>query len=145
MAEVELDSVSKVYSKDVKAVDNVSLTASDGEFLVLVGPSGCGKTTTLRMIAGLEEITSGSLRIGGKLANALEPKDRDVAMVFQNYALYPHMKVFDNMAFGLRARKTPEPEVRARVSEVAGKLGLEELLDRKPGALSGGQRQRVAF
>ncbi|MBT3568595.1 MAG: sn-glycerol-3-phosphate ABC transporter ATP-binding protein UgpC [Opitutae bacterium] len=145
MAEVELDSVSKVYSKDVKAVDNVSLTASDGEFLVLVGPSGCGKTTTLRMIAGLEEITSGSLRIGGKLANALEPKDRDVAMVFQNYALYPHMKVFDNMAFGLRARKTPEPEVKARVSEVAGKLGLEELLDRKPGALSGGQRQRVAF
>jgi multiple sugar transport system ATP-binding protein len=145
MAEVELDSVSKVYSKDVKAVDNVSLTASDGEFLVLVGPSGCGKTTTLRMIAGLEEITSGSLRIGGKFANDLEPKYRDVAMVFQNFALYPHMKVFDNMAFGLRARKTPEPEVRARVSEVAGKLGLEELLDRKPGALSGGQRQRVAF
>ncbi|MBU63493.1 MAG: glycerol-3-phosphate ABC transporter ATP-binding protein [Opitutae bacterium] len=145
MAEVELDSVSKIYSKNVKAVDNASLTAEDGEFLVLVGPSGCGKTTTLRMIAGLEEITSGSLRIGGKLANDLEPKDRDVAMVFQNYALYPHMKVFDNMAFGLRARKTPEPEVRARVSEVAGKLGLEELLDRKPGALSGGQRQRVAF
>ena len=145
MAEVELDSVSKVYPKDVKAVDNVSLTASDGEFLVLVGPSGCGKTTTLRMIAGLEEITSGSLRIGGKLANDLKPKDRDVAMVFQNYALYPHMKVFDNMAFGLRARKTPESEVRARVSEVAEKLGLDELLDRKPAALSGGQRQRVAF
>ncbi|MFP6893622.1 MAG: sn-glycerol-3-phosphate ABC transporter ATP-binding protein UgpC [Opitutales bacterium] len=145
MAEVELDSVSKIYPKNVKAVDNVSLTASDGEFLVLVGPSGCGKTTTLRMIAGLEEITSGSLRIGGKLANDLEPKDRDVAMVFQNYALYPHMKVFDNMAFGLRARKTPESEVKTRVLEVADKLGLDELLDRKPGALSGGQRQRVAF
>jgi multiple sugar transport system ATP-binding protein len=145
MAEVELDSVSKIYPKNVKAVDNVSLTASDGEFLVLVGPSGCGKTTTLRMIAGLEEITSGSLRIGGKLANDLEPKDRDVAMVFQNYALYPHMKAFDNMAFGLRARKTPESEVKTRVLEVAEKLGLDELLDRKPGALSGGQRQRVAF
>ena len=145
MAEVELDSVSKIYPKNVKAVDDFNLTAHDGEFLVLVGPSGCGKTTTLRMIAGLEEITSGSLRIGGKLANDLEPKDRDVAMVFQNYALYPHMKVFDNMAFGLRARKTPEPEVRARVSEVAEKLGLNSLLDRKPTALSGGQRQRVAF
>jgi multiple sugar transport system ATP-binding protein len=145
MAEVELDSVSKIYPNNVKAVDNVSLTASDGEFLVLVGPSGCGKTTTLRMIAGLEEITSGSLRIGGKLANDMEPKDRDVAMVFQNYALYPHMKVFDNMAFGLRARKTPESEVKTRVLEVAEKLGLDELLDRKPGALSGGQRQRVAF
>lgn len=145
MAEVELDSVSKVYPNKVKAVDDFNLTAHDGEFLVLVGPSGCGKTTTLRMIAGLEEITSGSLRIGGMLANDLEPKDRDVAMVFQNYALYPHMKVFDNMAFGLRARKTPESEVKVRVLEVAEKLGLDELLDRKPAALSGGQRQRVAF
>ena len=145
MAEVELDSVSKVYPNKVKAVDDFNLTAHDGEFLVLVGPSGCGKTTTLRMIAGLEEITSGSLRIGGKLANDLEPKDRSVAMVFQNYALYPHMKVFDNMAFGLRARKTSESEVKVRVLEVAEKLGLNELLDRKPAALSGGQRQRVAF
>ncbi|MFP6886860.1 MAG: ATP-binding cassette domain-containing protein, partial [Opitutales bacterium] len=145
MAEVTLEKLCKTYPNGVRAAREISLTAKDGEFLVLVGPSGCGKTTILRMVAGLESIDSGTLRIGGRTANDLEPKDRDVSMVFQNYALYPHMTVFDNMAFGLRARKTPQPEVNKRVGEVAKKLGLDDLLERKPSALSGGQRQRVAL
>jgi len=145
MVEVTLEKLCKTYPNGVRAAREISLTAKDGEFLVLVGPSGCGKTTILRMVAGLESIDSGTLRIGGRTANDLEPKDRDVSMVFQNYALYPHMTVFDNMAFGLRARKTPQPEVNKRVGEVAKKLGLDDLLERKPSALSGGQRQRVAL
>jgi multiple sugar transport system ATP-binding protein len=144
MATVELRNVCKVYSGDVKAVENANITVSDKEFVVLVGPSGCGKTTTLRMIAGLEEITEGELYIDGKLVNDVAPKDRDIAMVFQNYALYPHMSVYDNMAFGLKIRKYPKQEIQVRVNEAASILDIEELLDRKPKALSGGQRQRVA-
>jgi multiple sugar transport system ATP-binding protein len=144
MATVELRNISKVYEGGVKAVDNANLTINDKEFVVLVGPSGCGKTTTLRMVAGLEEITSGELYIDGKLMNDVAPKDRDIAMVFQNYALYPHMTVYDNMAFGLKIRKYPRAEINARVHEAAQILDIEELLDRKPKALSGGQRQRVA-
>jgi multiple sugar transport system ATP-binding protein len=128
----------------VLAVDNCSITINDKEFVVLVGPSGCGKSTTLRMVAGLEEITSGELYIDGKLMNDVAPKDRDIAMVFQNYALYPHMTVYENMAFGLKIRKFPKKEINERVHEAAGILDIEELLDRKPKALSGGQRQRVA-
>ena len=145
MAKVELKDICKTYPNGVEAVRGFNLQVEDGEFVVLLGPSGCGKSTTLRMIAGLEAITSGSLRLDGRLANELEPKERDVAMVFQNYALFPHMSVYDNVAFGLRARKTPKEEVRRRVEEVAKKLELTELLRRKPGALSGGQRQRVAL
>ncbi|HBT49857.1 MAG: ABC-type sugar/spermidine/putrescine/iron/thiamine transport system ATPase component [Caldanaerobacter subterraneus] len=145
MAEVVLKHVHKVYPGGVTAVKDFNLEIADKEFIVLVGPSGCGKTTTLRMIAGLEEITSGELYIDGKLVNDVPPKDRDIAMVFQNYALYPHMTVYDNMAFGLKLRKVPRAEIDRKVKEAARILGLEELLNRKPKALSGGQRQRVAL
>ena len=145
MARVELEQLRKVYDDGYEAVHDVSLSIEDGEFVVLVGPSGCGKSTTLRMIAGLESITSGTLRIGDRVVNDMAPKDRDIAMVFQNYALYPHMSVFDNMAFGLKLRKRPTAEIRQRVEAAADTLGLREVLDRKPKALSGGQRQRVAL
>src|ERR671925_623775 len=141
MAGVTLRNLTKTF-KNVVAVDNVNLEIRDKEFLVLVGPSGCGKTTALRMVAGLEEATDGEIFIGDRLVNDISPKDRDIAMVFQNYALYPHMTVFDNMAFGLKLRKVPRPEIRRRVDEVARMLGLEALLARKPKQLSGGQRQR---
>jgi ABC-type sugar transport system ATPase subunit len=147
MAYVEIQSVSKIYSsnkKDTLAVDDVSLDATDGSITVLVGPSGCGKTTLLRMIAGLEEITTGVIRIDGRVVNEIPAKDRDIAMVFQNYALYPHMTVFDNMAFGLRIGGLPTEEIRKRVNDVAELLQLTGYLDRKPKELSGGQRQRVA-
>ena len=129
----------------VRAVDDIGLTIENGEFMVLVGPSGCGKSTTLRMIAGLEEISGGTVSIDGRVVNDVLPKDRDIAMVFQNYALYPHMSVYENMAFGLKLRNFPKPEIEQRVRETAGLLGLETYLDRKPKALSGGQRQRVAL
>jgi multiple sugar transport system ATP-binding protein len=149
MAQVILESLSKVYpEKDgpgVAAVKSISLEVADREFMVLVGPSGCGKSTTLRMIAGLEEITSGTVRIGGQVVNDVLPKDRDIAMVFQNYALYPHMTVYENMAFGLKLRKFPKADIDTRVHEAAAMLGLESLLGRRPKALSGGQRQRVAL
>jgi multiple sugar transport system ATP-binding protein len=145
MAEIVLDRVSKVYPGGVAGVNDLSLEISDGEFMVLVGPSGCGKSTALRSIAGLEEITSGTISIGGRVVNNLPPKDRDIAMVFQNYALYPHMTVAQNLAFGLQQRKTPKAEIKRRVTEVARMLGIEEYLRRKPAALSGGQRQRVAM
>ncbi|MCD6104583.1 MAG: sn-glycerol-3-phosphate ABC transporter ATP-binding protein UgpC [Thermosipho sp. (in: Bacteria)] len=144
MAKVELERVWKIYEGKVEAVKDATFTIEDKEFVVLLGPSGCGKTTTLRMIAGLEEITRGTLKIDGKVMNDVEPKDRDIAMVFQNYALYPHMTVYDNMAFGLKLRKFPKDEIDRRVKEAAKILGIEELLDRKPRQLSGGQRQRVA-
>jgi multiple sugar transport system ATP-binding protein len=145
MAQIVLDQVDKVYPGGVKAVDGLSLEIADGEFMVLVGPSGCGKSTALRSIAGLDEITSGTISIGGRVVNDLPPKDRDIAMVFQNYALYPHMTVEQNLAFGLQQRKTPKDEIRRRVTDVARMLGLEDYLKRKPAALSGGQRQRVAM
>lgn len=144
MATVELKNISKVYDGNVKAVDSINVDVKDREFVVLVGPSGCGKSTTLRMVAGLEDISSGELMIDGKIVNDVPPKDRDIAMVFQNYALYPHMSVYDNMAFGLKIRKFPKEEIDQRVREAAKILDIEELLDRKPKALSGGQRQRVA-
>jgi multiple sugar transport system ATP-binding protein len=144
MATVVLKDISKVYDGNVKAVDSVNINIEDQEFVVLVGPSGCGKSTTLRMVAGLEDITSGELTIDGKLVNDVPPKDRDIAMVFQNYALYPHMSVYDNMAFGLKIRKFPKEDIEQRVREAAKILDIEELLERKPKALSGGQRQRVA-
>ena len=144
MAKVELKGIGKVYEGNVHAVDNANFVVEDKEFLVLVGPSGCGKSTTLRMIAGLEDITEGELFIDGKVVNDVPPKDRDIAMVFQNYALYPHMTVYDNMAFGLKIRKFPKAEIVERVNTAAKILDIEELLDRKPKALSGGQRQRVA-
>ena len=144
MATVELKNITKVYDGNVKAVDNVNIDILDREFVVLVGPSGCGKSTTLRMVAGLEDISSGELYIDGKMVNDVPPKDRDIAMVFQNYALYPHMSVYDNMAFGLKIRKFPKEEIDQRVREAAKILDIEQLLDRKPKALSGGQRQRVA-
>src|SRR6202041_3332339 len=134
-----------IYPGGVKGVDDLNLEIKDGEFMVLVGPSGCGKTTALRSIAGLEEISSGSITIGGRVVNGLPPKDRDIAMVFQNYALYPHMTVEQNLAFGLQQRKTPKDEIKRRVTEVAKMLGLDQYLKRKPAALSGGQRQRVAM
>jgi multiple sugar transport system ATP-binding protein len=137
--------VNKIYPGDVHAVRDLDLEIKDKEFIVLVGPSGCGKTTTLRMIAGLESITSGELYIGNNIVNDVPPKDRNIAMVFQNYALYPHMTVFKNMAFGLELRKVPKTQIDKKVREVAGILGIEHLLDRKPKALSGGQRQRVAL
>ncbi len=143
MAQVNLENVTKKFD-EVVAVRDVSLTVHDREFVVLVGPSGCGKSTTLRMIAGLEEITSGTIKIGDRVVNDVPPKDRDIAMVFQNYALYPHMTVYDNMAFGLKLRKFPKVEIQRRVQEAAEILGIQELLGRKPRALSGGQRQRVA-
>ena len=144
MAGLNLKNVSKRFG-DVTAVKDFNLEIKDKEFLVLVGPSGCGKSTTLRMVAGLEEITKGDLYIDGKRMNDVPPKDRDIAMVFQNYALYPHMTVFDNMAFGLKLRKVPKDEIKKKVEEAARILGLTEYLDRKPKALSGGQRQRVAL
>jgi multiple sugar transport system ATP-binding protein len=145
MASVTLKHVYKVYDGGVTAVSDFSLEVADKEFVILVGPSGCGKSTTLRMIAGLEEITKGELYIGTTLANDVAPKDRDIAMVFQNYALYPHMTVFDNMAFGLKLRKVPKDEIKRRVNEAAKILDIQHLLDRKPKALSGGQRQRVVL
>ncbi|MEU9021058.1 sn-glycerol-3-phosphate ABC transporter ATP-binding protein UgpC [Actinomadura sp. NPDC048394] len=145
MAEIKLDRVDKIYSGGVKAVDGLDLTIEDGEFMVLVGPSGCGKSTALRMIAGLEEISGGKISIGGQVVNDLAPKDRDIAMVFQNYALYPHMTVEQNLAFGLKLRGTPKSEIKQKVREAAKMLGLEQFLSRKPAALSGGQRQRVAM
>src|SRR5580700_2557727 len=145
MSQIVLDAVDKVYPGGVKAVDGLSLEIAEGEFMVLVGPSGCGKSTALRSIAGLDEITAGTISIGGRVVNDLPPKDRDIAMVFQNYALYPHMTVEQNLAFGLQQRKTPKDEIRRRVTEVATMLGLEDYLKRKPAALSGGQRQRVAM
>jgi multiple sugar transport system ATP-binding protein len=145
MAEIVFDQVTKTYRGGVNGVDGLSLQIEDGEFMVLVGPSGCGKSTALRSIAGLEEITDGTISIGGRVVNDVPPKDRDVAMVFQNYALYPHMTVEQNLAFGLRQRKTPREEIRRRVTEVARLLGIEQYLGRKPAALSGGQRQRVAM
>ena len=145
MASLSLRNIYKIYSGGVTAVTDFSLEIEDKEFIILVGPSGCGKSTTLRMIAGLEEISKGELYIGDTLANDVAPKDRDIAMVFQNYALYPHMTVFDNMAFGLKLRKTPKDEINRRVEEAARILDISHLLDRKPKALSGGQRQRVAL
>ena len=144
MARVELEKVTKIFPGGVKAVDGVDLSIADREFVVLVGPSGCGKSTTLRMIAGLEEISEGTIRIGDRIVNDLPPKNRDVAMVFQNYALYPHMTVYNNMAFGLKLRGMAKAMIRERVMQAARMLDLEDLLDRKPRALSGGQRQRVA-
>jgi len=148
MAEVTLKNVYKIYKgdkgKDVVAVENFNLEIKDREFVVFVGPSGCGKSTTLRMIAGLEEISKGEISIDGRVVNDVPPKDRDIAMVFQNYALYPHMTVFDNLAFGLKLRKYPKEEIKRRVEDAAAILGIQQYLDRKPKALSGGQRQRVA-
>ncbi|UCD05848.1 MAG: sn-glycerol-3-phosphate ABC transporter ATP-binding protein UgpC [candidate division WOR-3 bacterium] len=145
MPRLLLESVTKVYDRDVYAAKDISFAVEPEEFTVLVGPSGCGKTTTLRLIAGLEELTSGNIYIDGKCMNDVSPKDRDVAMVFQNYALYPHMSVYDNMAFGLRMRKYPKQKVNERVVETARTLGISSLLERKPRQLSGGQRQRVAL
>src|SRR5512133_2287911 len=148
MSKVTVNHIYKIYPGEkggsVTAVEDVNLEIADREFVVLVGPSGCGKSTTLRMIAGLEDISRGDIYIGGRLVNDVAPKDRDIAMVFQNYALYPHMTVYDNMAFGLRLRKYPRPEIDRRVKEAAEMLGIQELLSRKPKQLSGGQRQRVA-
>ena len=145
MASVTLDGIHKEYDNGFVAVHDASFSIEDGEFVVLVGPSGCGKSTTLRMIAGLESISGGTLRIGDRVVNEVAPKDRDIAMVFQNYALYPHLSIYDNMAFGLKLRKQPRDVIDRRVRDVARKLGLEAVLDRKPKALSGGQRQRVAL
>ncbi len=145
MATVSLDKINKVYENGFHAVKDLSVDIADGEFMVLVGPSGCGKTTALRMVAGLEDITSGILRIGGKEANDETPKERDIAMVFQNYALYPHMTVAENIGFALKLRKLPKDQLNAKVKEAAEILGLTDWLDRKPGQLSGGQRQRVAM
>jgi multiple sugar transport system ATP-binding protein len=145
MARIIFDQVSMAYPGGVQAIDDLSLEIGDGEFMVFVGPSGCGKTTALRSIAGLEQVTAGTVAIGDRIVNDLAPKDRDIAMVFQNYALYPHMTVAQNLAFGLEQRRTPKPEVKQRVAEVAQLLGLTEYLGRKPAALSGGQRQRVAM
>jgi multiple sugar transport system ATP-binding protein len=145
MAAIEFQDVSKVYPDGTRAVESLDLVIDEDEFMVFVGPSGCGKTTALRMVAGLEEISDGAILIGGRVVNEISPKDRDVAMVFQNYALYPHMTVAQNLAFGLKLRKVDKSEVRRRVVSAAATLGLEDYLERKPGALSGGQRQRVAM
>jgi multiple sugar transport system ATP-binding protein len=145
MAEITFDGVTKIFGDDIRAVDDLSLNVADGEFMVLVGPSGCGKTTALRMLAGLEDITSGTLSIGGSVVNNVLPKDRDVAMVFQNYALYPHMTVAQNMGFALKVRGLSKAEVAKKVGEAAAILRLTDYLDRRPKALSGGQRQRVAM
>ncbi|MFL5970425.1 MAG: ABC transporter ATP-binding protein, partial [Gaiellaceae bacterium] len=145
MASVTFDHLTKAYADDVVAVNDLDLLIKDGEFLVLVGPSGCGKTTALRCLAGLEEITGGQIKIDDRVVNRVPSKDRNIAMVFQSYALYPHMTVYDNLAFGLKLLKTPKPEIKRRVEEAAKILNLERFLDRKPRALSGGQRQRVAL
>jgi multiple sugar transport system ATP-binding protein len=145
VADIQFVHIGKVYDGDVAAVRDLNLDVAEGEFMVLVGPSGCGKTSALRMIAGLEEITSGEIRIGGQVVNDLAPRDRDIAMVFQNYALYPHKNVYENLAFGLRMRKVPKAEQKQRVEEIARILGLGDLLQRRPAQLSGGQRQRVAM
>jgi multiple sugar transport system ATP-binding protein len=145
MAEIVMEDVSKVYADGTTAVSDLNLGIADGEFIVLVGPSGCGKTTALRMVAGLESISAGTVRIGDRVVNTVPPKERDIAMVFQNYALYPHMSVYDNMAFGLKLRKLAKDEIDRRVRQAADILGLGEFLQRKPKALSGGQRQRVAM
>ena len=145
VASVTFDGVSKVYDNGFKAVDNLDLQIRDGEFMVLVGPSGCGKTTALRMLAGLEDISDGELVIDDTVVNDVAPQKRDIAMVFQNYALYPHLSVYDNMAYGLKIQKLSKSEIKQRVGEIAKVIGLEDLLDRKPKALSGGQRQRVAM
>src|SRR4051795_6538039 len=145
MAEVILKDVRKVYVGGVEAVKGVSFDVPDGQFCVMVGPSGCGKSTLLRMIAGVETVSAGEIRIGARVVNDIEPSERDIAMVFQNYALYPHMTVYDNMAYGLRNRRTPRPEIDRRVREAARILGLDALLQRRPRQLSGGQRQRVAM
>jgi multiple sugar transport system ATP-binding protein len=145
VAEVAFEGVSKIYADGTRAVNDMTLGVEDGEFMVLVGPSGCGKTTALRMVAGLEEISEGTLRIGERVVNHVPPRDRDIAMVFQSYALYPHLTVYDNIAFGLRMQKIPRDEIKRRVADAAEVLGLDPFLDRKPRALSGGQRQRVAM
>lgn len=144
MAQVIMENVTKIYGNDVVAVKDFNLNIQDKEFVVIVGPSGCGKSTSLRMVAGLEEISGGTIKIGEKVVNDISPKDRDIAMVFQNYALYPHMTVYENMAFGLKLRKFPKDEIEKRVQEAATILEIEHLLDRRPKELSGGQRQRVA-
>ena len=145
MGAIDIKSAGKIYPNGTRALEDVNITINDGEFVVLVGPSGCGKTTLLRMVAGLEDITEGEISIGDKTVNDVAPKDRDIAMVFQNYALYPHMSVFDNMAFSLKLRKLPKGEIDQKVKDAAKTLEISELLDRKPKALSGGQRQRVAM
>jgi multiple sugar transport system ATP-binding protein len=145
VAEVTFSSVGKVYGDGTRAVSDLDLEVADGEFMVLVGPSGCGKTTALRMVAGLEDISEGEIRIGERVVNEVEPADRDIAMVFQNYALYPHMSIYDNIAFGLKMRRAPKAEIDRRVREIARVLGLQDMLGRKPRQLSGGQRQRVAM
>ena len=145
MASLSLSHIYKKYPNGFEAVKDFNLEIADKEFIIFVGPSGCGKSTTLRMVAGLEEITSGELKIGDRVVNDVEPKDRDIAMVFQNYALYPHMTVYDNMAFGLKLRKVSKAEIDQKVRQAAEILDLQKLLDRKPKALSGGQRQRVAM
>ena len=145
MAEITFNGIWKRYPDGFEAVKDMNLDINDGEFMILVGPSGCGKSTALRMVAGLEDITSGELKIDNEVVNQLAPKDRDIAMVFQNYALYPHMSVYDNMAFGLKMRKFDKAEIQARVREAADILGIGGLLQRKPRQLSGGQRQRVAL
>ena len=145
MGAIDIKSAGKIYPNGTRALEDVSITINDGEFVVLVGPSGCGKTTLLRMVAGLEDITEGEISIGDKTVNDVAPKDRDIAMVFQNYALYPHVSVFDNMAFSLKLRKLPKDEIDQKVKDAAKTLEISELLDRKPKALSGGQRQRVAM
>ena len=145
MASLVFKNVTKIFGKEIVGLKDFSLEVPDKSFVVLVGPSGCGKSTTLRLVAGLDEPTDGEIYIGERLVNNLPPKDRDIAMVFQNYALYPHMTVVDNMSFGLKLRKHPRPEIEERVTEAARILGIEELLGRKPKALSGGQRQRVAL
>jgi len=145
MGAIEISNVGKVYPNGTRALEDVNITIQDGEFVVLVGPSGCGKTTLLRMVAGLEDITEGEIEIADKVVNEIAPKDRDIAMVFQNYALYPHMSVYDNMAFSLKLRKLPKDEIDSKVRDAAKTLEIDELLERKPKALSGGQRQRVAM
>ena len=145
MGAIEISNVGKVYPNGTRALEDVNITIEDGEFVVLVGPSGCGKTTLLRMVAGLEDITEGEIEIADKIVNEVAPKDRDIAMVFQNYALYPHMSVYDNMAFSLKLRKLPKDEIDSKVRDAAKTLEIDELLERKPKALSGGQRQRVAM
>jgi multiple sugar transport system ATP-binding protein len=145
VAEIQLEQLTKVYPDGTRAVSELDVEIADGEFIVLVGPSGCGKTSALRMVAGLEPITGGTVRIGGRVVNDLPPKNRDIAMVFQNYALYPHMSAFKNMAFGLKLRKVPRPEIKTRVGDTAKVLGLEGVLPKRPRTLSGGQRQRVAM